>query len=550
MSSRPVNLLVFRQDRRRVPGSGLKAGLLMGLRSFGPQAELSALLRAGELECGVADSMPEIAGDWQLLTDELADTALSPGLPSLNSSLTLAGQAEVPNHLEISKPEGFAYYALHPLAYADVLEQLGPLPEYVGVIGIRSIGTTLSAVTAAALRLRGTRASRITVRPHGHPYNRRTVFSGAQQNWLRDLLVRGAGFLVVDEGPGLSGSSFLSVAEALVEAGAPSQSITLIGGHRPEFSALCSDDAQQRASRFRWIAVDRQARVPESAEVFLGGGEWRRLLFQHEQDWPASWTSFERLKYLSHCEGERRLYKFAGFGHYGDPVLAREQETAAAGFAIHAAPADEGFACYRWLQGRPMRSSDLTEQALDRLACYCAFRAKAFAAGEAEIGAVQRMAEHNLDQMGFDLPLKLRLEKPIIPDCRMQPHEWLLTADGQMVKADSGSHGDDHFFPGPTDIAWDLAGAIVEWKMDPGQAQFFLDSYRRASGDDPKPRIKDFAVAYTAFRSGYCLMAANAMNDSQEKERLERTAHEYLAQLSFDTAGKQAPRTLLERQAA
>ena len=28
-------------------------------------------------------------------------------------------------------------------------------------------------------------------------------------------------------------------------------------------------------------------------------------------------------------------------------------------------------------------------------------------------------------------------------------------------------HGDDHFFPGPTDIAWDLAGTIVEWELAP-----------------------------------------------------------------------------------
>ena len=70
------------------------------------------------------------------------------------------------------------------------------------------------------------------------------------------------------------------------------------------------------------------------------------------------------------------------------------------------------------------------------------------------ISALQRMAEHNLQELRFDLPVSLRLQRPVIADSRMQPHEWLLTPAGQVLKTDSGSHGDDHFFPGPTDIAW------------------------------------------------------------------------------------------------
>jgi hypothetical protein len=550
MPSRPVNLLVFREDRRRVSGNALKTALLVQLRTFGPTAGLRALLRAGELECGVADAAPELAHDWELVTDQLADTALSQESLGLDGSLLLAGQAEVPHQVEISKPEGFAYYALHPLAYAHVLDQLGPLPDYVGVIGIRSIGTTLSAVTAAALRFRGTRSSRTTVRPNGHPYNRRTSLSGMQRAWLGELLARGAAFLVVDEGPGLSGSSFLSVAEALEEAGAPAQAITLIGGHQAAFAALCSDDAQQRACRFRWVAVDRQARVPE-AEFFLGGGEWRRWLFQHEQDWPAAWTNLERSKYLVHRDQvESSLYKFAGLGHYGDPVLEREQEAAAAGFAIDAAPVEDGFACHPWLSGRPMSASDLTEDVLYRMARYCAFRACTFPAEEAGIDAVQEMAQHNLGQLGFGLRPTLRLEKPVIADGRMQPHEWLLNGDGRILKADSGSHGDDHFCPGPTDIAWDLAGAIVEWRMDSSQTDFFLQAYRQASGDDAMPRIKDFAVAYSAFRSAYCSMAANAMKGSHEEQRLQRAANQYAGMLSSHAGEDHAPSALLETRTA
>jgi hypothetical protein len=130
--------------------------------------------------------------------------------------------------------------------------------------------------------------------------------------------------------------------------------------------------------------------------------------------------------------------------------------------------------------------------------------------------------------MGVELDIRLKLERPVIADGRMHPHEWLRTSDGQVLKADSGSHGDDHFYPGPTDIAWDLAGAIVEWRMRPAQTRFFLEAYRRSSGDNAVSRIDDFVTAYVTFRRAYCLMAANAVHGSEEQGRLERAAAGYV----------------------
>ena len=62
----------------------------------------------------------------------------------------------------------------------------------------------------------------------------------------------------------------------------------------------------------------------------------------------------------------------------------------------------------------------------------------------------------------------------------MMPHEWLELPDGRLLKLDGSAHGDDHFFPGPCDIAWDLAGTIVEWKLTAPEAEYFLEEYRRA----------------------------------------------------------------------
>jgi hypothetical protein len=395
------------------------------------------------------------------------------------------------------------------------------------IVGIRSIGTTLSAVMAAAARRREIKTERLTVRPQGHPYNRTAKFSARQLSAIKQYASFGATFAVVDEGPGLSGSSFLAVAEALEQAGAPREQIVLIGSHAPNVDALCAADAARRWRRFR-IAVAAKARRPVEAINFIGGGKWRNRALANQSEWPAIWTSFERLKYLSSTGGENpRFYKFAGLGHYGDAVFQRELKVAAAGFGPTPRQESDGFVSCPWIDGRPLAARDLSSAILARMAEYCAFRLRTFHVELGELNALQQMAGHNLGELGLDSPAELQLDHAVIADGRMQPHEWLVTNEGRLLKTDSGSHGDDHFFPGPTDIAWDLAGAIVEWRMNEQQARDFIDLYRCASGDDPTARIDGFVKAYAVFRAAYCLMAANAMRGSDEEPRLQRAAEDY-----------------------
>jgi hypothetical protein len=538
-----LNLLVFRGDQRRASGQELKAALtaqIEQLCGFGLQRKLlGALLLAGELECGIADSDPESACSCELVTDQIADALLAgesaaryrPEFSQFHSLLNAAWDLSVLEQLSISAPEGFAYYALHPLSYADVIERI-PACDRLLVVGIRSIGTTLSAVAAAAARARGIQAERITVRPQGHPYNRTFKFATEQMSVVHKAVSCGASFAVVDEGPGLSGSSFIAVAEALERAGAPVDKITLISSHAPNLHTLCAENAARRWQRFRCVPVAAEGRRPAEALKFIGGGQWRSRMFASESEWPAAWTSFERLKYLSSSEqDERRLFKFAGFGHYGDVVFDRERKVAAAGFGLMPREESDGFICYPWTVGRPLAAADLSSRILARLAEYCAFRLQVFGKELSDINALEQMAEHNLRELGLDLAVELCLERPVIADGRMQPHEWLLSTEGKLLKTDSGSHGDDHFFPGPTDIAWDLAGAIVEWQMNEQQAPEFLNLYRLASGDDTSARIAGFIKAYTVFRLAYCLMAANAMN-GDEQLRLQNAASFYRTKLT------------------
>ncbi|HEX9255000.1 MAG TPA: hypothetical protein VF938_05620, partial [Candidatus Angelobacter sp.] len=526
---RGLNLLVFRGDRRRVCGYTLKAALIEQLRLLcgdnSREQLIGALLRVGELECGLADA-DGAAHSAELLTDQIADALLQverwSGCPESDFQASNSYSANFQNisfptllnaaqgftaieQLSIATSEGFAYYALHPLAYADVLDQVSGSEAPLLIVGIRSIGTTLSAVMVAAARRQGIKVDRLTVRPQGHPYNRTAEFCARQLAAIDQYASLGATFVVVDEGPGLSGSSFLAVAEALEQAGAPLRKIMLVSSHAPNIETLCAADAARRWQRFRCVAVSGEARRPSQAVDFTGGGKWRSRAFSSESEWPAIWTSFERPKYLSSTEHENpRLYKFAGLGHYGGEVCERELKVSAAGFGPMPRQESDGFVSYPCIDGRPLAARNLSSPILARMADYCAFRLRTFHVELAELNALQQMAKHNLRELGLDSPIELRLEHAVIADGGMQPHEWLVTKEGRLLKTDSGGHGDDHFFPGPTDIAWDLAGAIVEWGLNEQQVREFIDLYRCASCDDPSARIDGFIRAYAVFRAAYC----------------------------------------------
>lgn len=121
----------------------------------------------------------------------------------------------------------------------------------------------------------------------------------------------------------------------------------------------------------------------------------------------------------------------------------------------------------------------------------------------------------------------LAVERVAVVDGRMAPHEWLRRPDRTIAKSDGIAHGDDHFFPGPTDIAWDLAGTIVEWRLDASATDRFLQSYQRASGDDPRARLAAWTHAYAAFRLAFTTVGANAARGTPEAPRLARDVAAY-----------------------
>ena len=439
----------------------------------------------------------------------------------------------MPERLTLSPPEGFCYYALHPLDYADLLKESAIDASVAAVIGIRSIGTTLSSVVRAWFEVNGRAAERITVRPTGHPFDRKLSFTAEQRQWIAANLERSARFFVVDEGPGLSGSSFLAVAEALVETGTPHDRIVLVPSSEPNLGALLAADAQARWRRFPTLPLKPTRYVPEDAAQFVGGGEWRRRVFKDmdndESEWPAVWSWTERQKYLSADGG--RIFRFDGHGHYGKTVRQRSEILAAAGWGPVTSSAGNGFSVSPWLDQTRAPMPD--RNTVIQLARYCAFRAQHFGCGVSSNLELERMERINLDRaLGVSSSLTLPIERPVVSDARMMPHEWIRNADGRLLKVDAASHGDDHFYPGPTDIAWDLAGAIAEWKLNEEASDLLIAEYEQSSGDAVKLRLPAYLVAYCAFRLAFNLSAAQSVESGAERARFQGEAVSYQERLT------------------
>jgi hypothetical protein len=120
-------------------------------------------------------------------------------------------------------------------------------------------------------------------------------------------------------------------------------------------------------------------------------------------------------------------------------------------------------------------------------------------------------------------------------DGRMLPHDWIAAPDG-LVKTDALDHHADDFWPGCRDIAWDVAGTIVEFELDRDATPYFVTAYARKSGDRAIGRRLPFYLAsYTAYRHAYAALAVDTLGDTADGRGFrvlrQRYRHSLAAQL-------------------
>ena len=67
-------------------------------------------------------------------------------------------------------------------------------------------------------------------------------------------------------------------------------------------------------------------------------------------------------------------------------------------------------------------------------------------------------------------------------DNRLHVWEWLIRPDGRLLKTDALDHHAAHDLVGCQDVAWDVAGAVVELDLSPPE-QDELCAIIRGSGE-------------------------------------------------------------------
>src|SRR4051794_16825703 len=330
-------MLVYGDPQFTAPLSRVLAGFRVRIRNarrIKLQDLRTLMIQAGQIEQAIHDTVA-VESDKHLLLAQSAritdiaakgfycawchesGRAAPPGFDK-NSTFTQiekeVARLEMADELMITikVPEGFEFYALYPEQYCLSALQWAAdheiaAPKQALVLGIRSIGTTLSAVVSATLQAVGWKVDRMTVRPTGSPFSRTVPLQ-------LDLVGHYRFGLVVDEGPGISGSSMVAGAQALSEAGI--DNITFFPGHQGNPGAESTV-----AVRRWWNKTPRYVHAFEDIHTLpakasdLGGGLWRNWAFEKKTEWPAVMSQMERRKFLQETgDGNRVLWKFSGLG--------------------------------------------------------------------------------------------------------------------------------------------------------------------------------------------------------------------------------------------
>ncbi|WP_207478350.1 hypothetical protein [Arenibaculum pallidiluteum] len=559
-------MLVYRDGSESVDPRVLLSDIGRRLsRALDHDAAVDCVIAFGEVEAALADALfptadglaPEaqrwravsvslgclLRATWRGAQEDVRAAAAREAAGGLDAIL----RSHLPSRVERRVAEGYAWYALYPETYLEAAEALaassaGP----VLCVGIRSIGAGLSGVAAAPFAAAGRTVDAITLRPRGHPFERRPALAPALEAFLverRDRMV-----LVVDEGPGLSGSSFCGTAACLAALGFPEQRIVLVPSALPDPAGFVSAEARERWPRHpKAHAGFEDAWLPRgrlgAGLKDLGGGLWRNHV-PIDGPPPAVQFQHERRKYLARRDGRTVLLRFAGLGRYGTPRLARAGRLAAAGLGPAPRGLSDGFLALDWIDGTPCPrgalNDGLARAALDHVAHLGCHERTGAPVRAAELRALlETNVGEGLGAAWLD-PLRAALDRhlarldgieAVAVDGRMLPHEWLRTEggfSGGFVKADALDHHDDHFYPGTQDIGWDLAGLGVEFGLKPVAIREMAEALAARLRDPALPaRLPVQEAAYAAFRLGYAQLAAASLAGSEDGQRFGRLAARY-----------------------
>ncbi|SFV35470.1 hypothetical protein SAMN05216456_2156 [Devosia crocina] len=530
-------------------------GLAAGLDRHA--ALVSVFIRASELVQGVEDAAMFETHEDGLGAVQSAGASMLLCLANAVAASWQSGFYQVPvpfidpalelmsgcGRVTSKRAEGYGFYALYPESYFVAAQRSGLGPDTT-VIGIRSIGVGLAAMVSAGLGA----APAFNLRPSGHPFDRQPRI-GAR---LAEEILKGTGaYAIVDEGPGLSGSSFNGIADWLVENGVAEGRIHFFPSHSGGLGQQAKphhcerwDAAHKHVFSFEDLllgASERQPTLENWLEAVTGpldqpledvsGGAWRA---RATGAWPPVDAAMEKRKFIAQSDGLTYLAKFVGLGEEGEGKRALAERVAAAGFAPRPLGLRHGFLITRWLDASPSAPSYPPQcVVLD----YLAFRAGLAPRGQgADLAELFSMARYNLgERHGPDMAEAVALAlgdaadirtEPCCTDNRMHRWEWMHGGSGWQ-KHDGIDHHAAHDLVGCQDIAWDLVGAAVELDWSDEDIAIAAGELGTRLGRSFGTRfIRAHFIAYLGFQTGLWTMARDR-NGRDEAVRIEQLLGRY-----------------------
>lgn len=472
----------------------------------------------------------------------------------LHATLVRLGEATAQTRITTKTAEGYAYYAVYPEAYGLSAARLRE--PNLSVVGLRSIGASLGAIVAART---GAKLF-ATARPCGPPFERRLALGPVLQELLH---ARGSGaFAIVDEGPGMSGSSMAGCADTLESLGAAPSRIVFVPSHAGLPGAAGGETVQARWRTTQRIVTTFDdfaggSGAPELAAWVeditgpplapledIGGGRWRDLLPYPFR--PPGGGMRERRKFLLTSTRGAFLLRFVGLGEAGQRALMRARALSDAGFVPPVMALRHGFLIERWIaDARPLDPRAVDRPALiRRVAEYLAFRARSLQASEdsgASLELLAAMVSRNAE-LALGRPLDITTLTRAAPrlarrvrradtDNRLHTWEWLRLPDGRILKADATDHCAGHDLIGRQDIAWDVVGAGIELGLNASE-EAGLRSAMAAAGVRVDDELLGFyRPCYCAYQFGSFYLDAEPTAQYPLDRRLGFDASDYMRML-------------------
>jgi hypothetical protein len=536
----------------------------------GHDLAVNLLIETGELECAITDhfcidedihneiiygfhELSFIAGSvfYSSWKNESIDHLL---ICEYIKKLDFLRSFELPEKILFGVSEGFAYYGLFPETYIDSSVKFFSHynNEPVTVIGLRTIGTILSAIVSTALKKVGCEVISFTVRPREQPFDRQIRISKK----LEQLIIahKNYNFIITDEGPGLSGSSFGGTAALLSSLGVQDKNIIFFPSWVPDSKMLNSVNAREHWDRHvkycssfesSWIESKcLQTEFDAESLIDVSAGHWRKWLLTKNVEEPVVHPHHERRKYLVSkmgCTSKKpsSIIKFAGLGRYGEYTCQRSCLLEKSGFVPKLYSFRSGFTEYELIINDGKSCSKIDNHFLFEAAGYVSFLKKNFPANvSVSKERLLEMIHINISESIGEYYIKFLkdfynyLEKfydgnICAVDGRMDFYKWVIL-NNKYLKTDHNDHHNDQFFPGCQDVAWDIAGGIIEWNLNDKLENYFIDMYIKQSGDTlVRKRIRPNKIAYCAFKIGMSKLFQESLAELTEGSGFEKKYNYY-----------------------